>query len=75
MKKYEVTMYEMVSIKIYVEAESEQDAVCQAIEINNCGCYDDGTAVSDGEYYRTSDEINVKEFNWATIDQPYGKIQ
>jgi hypothetical protein len=72
MKKYEVTMYEMVAIKIYVEAESEQDAICHAIEINNCGCYDDGSEVADGVYHRTSDAIDVQEFNWKTIDQPYG---
>lgn len=72
MKKYEVTMYEMVAIKIYVEAESKQDAICKAIDINNDGCYDDGTEMAEGEYHRTSDDIDVREFEWVTVDQPYG---
>lgn len=57
MAKYEVTMYEVVAIKILVDAENEQDAKCQAIEINNEGCYPDGTPVPDGVYHRTSDDI------------------
>ena len=71
-KKYEVTMYEMVAIKIYVEAKSKQDAICQAIELNNEGCYEDGTYIADGVYHRTSDDIDVREFNWVSVGDPYG---
>jgi hypothetical protein len=59
MAKYEVTIYEVVGIKILVDAESEQDAIIQAIDINNDGEYPDGTPVPDGVYHRTSDDITV----------------
>ena len=71
-KKYEVTMYEMVAIKIYVEATSKQDAICKAVDINNDGCYEDGTEMAEGVYHRTSDEIDARPFNWVSVSDPYG---
>ena len=58
MAKYEVTLYEVMAVKIFVDATDRQDAIEQAIELNNDGQYEDGTPI-DGVYDRTSDEILV----------------
>ena len=73
MKKYEVTMYEVMAIKLYVEADSKQDAICKAVDINNDGCYEDGTEMAEGVYHRTSDDIHVREFEWVSVEHPYGE--
>ena len=35
MAKYEVTLYEVMAVKIFVDATDRQDAIEQAIELNN----------------------------------------
>lgn len=58
MAKYEVTIYEVMAVKILVDADDRQDAIEQAIELNNDGQYADGTPI-EGVYDRTSDDITV----------------
>ena len=58
MAKYEVTLYEVMAVKIFVDATDRHDAIEKAIDLNNDGQYEDGTPI-DGVYDRTLDDILV----------------